>query len=108
MKEIKEKVSKLKDQRLVAIVCRDENDFILNYFFDKNGKITVLNFKVQKKKPIVESIIDVYPNADYYEREIHDFFGIEFKGNPKLHLKLFLADEWEEKPPLLKKEKKVK
>ena len=100
---IKEKVNRLKDHRLVAIVCLDENDFYLNYFFDKNGKVKILRFKVSKKKPIVDSITDIYPNADYYEREIHDLFGVEFKGNPKLHLKLFLADEWKKKPPLLKK-----
>jgi len=103
---IKEKVKNFKDHRLVAIVCIDENEFLLNYFFDKNGKIMVLNFKISKKKPVAESIVDIYPNADYYEREIHDLFGIEFKGNPKLHLKLFLADEWDKKPPLLKKVKK--
>ena len=52
--------------------------------------------------------MDIFPSADYYEREIHDFFGVEFEGNPKLHLKLFLADDWKEKPPLLKDWKQTK
>ena len=99
---IKQKVKKLEDKRLIAIVCKDEGDFVLNYYFDNNGKIIVLKFNVPKKKPVVETIADIFPNADYYEREIHDFFGIEFEGNPKLHLKLFLPDDWNKKPPLVK------
>jgi len=102
MIEVREKVRELRDQRLIAIVCRQENDFILNYYFDKDGKITVLSFNVPKNEPVVETISYIFPNADYYEREIHDFFGVEFQGNPKLHLKLFLPDNWNKKPPLVK------
>jgi len=105
MINLKQKVKKLEDKRLIAIVCKDEGDFVLNYFFDDNGKIIAIRINVSKKKPFVESIVDVFPNADYYEREIHDFFGVEFEGNPKLHLKLFLPDGWKKKPPLLKGEK---
>jgi len=94
-----------RDLRLIAIVCRHENDFYLDYYFDDNGKISVLKFKVPKKEPIIESIIEDYPNADYYEREVHDFFGVEFEGNPNLHLKMFLPDDWNKKPPLLKSDK---
>ncbi|NIM47444.1 MAG: hypothetical protein GTN40_04800 [Candidatus Aenigmarchaeota archaeon] len=103
MKNLKQEIKKLEDKRLIAIVCKDEGDFTLNYYFDDIGKIIVLKFKVPKKKPFLESIVDVFPNADYYEREIHDFFGVEFEGNPELHLKLFLPDDWNKKPPLLKK-----
>lgn len=106
MRRVKKELSKVKGQRLIAIVCLDEKNFILHYFFDKEGKYSKLSFKIPKKKPIVESIVDVYPSADYYEREIHDFFGVEFEGNPKLHTKLFVADDYRGKPPMLKKVKK--
>ncbi len=101
MIKIKNQVSKV-NGRLISIVCTQEKDFTLNYFFDKGGKIMKLIFIVPKSKPVIESIVDLYPNADYYEREVHDFFGIEFEGNKKLHLKLFLADKWEKKPPMVK------
>jgi NADH-quinone oxidoreductase subunit C len=102
MISLKEKIKKLENRRLIAIVCKDEGDFSLDYYFDDKGKIIVLKFKVPKKKPIIESIVDVFPNADYFEREIHDFFGVEFEGNTKLHLKLFLPDDWNKKPPMVK------
>jgi NADH-quinone oxidoreductase subunit C len=88
--------------RLIAIVCRDEGDFLLDYYFDNNGKVSVVKFKVPKSDRKIESITEDYPNADYYEREIHDFFGVEFEGNMNLHLKLFLPEDWKDKPPMLR------
>jgi NADH-quinone oxidoreductase subunit C len=46
--------------------------------------------------------MDVFPSAEFYEREIHDFFNIEFKGNLRLHEKMFLPDGWKGRPPLQK------
>lgn len=101
MLNVKEKISKFEDQRLISIVCVHDKEFYLHYFFDDDGKIESVVIQVPKNEKI-ESIVDRYPNADYFEREIHDFFGIEFEGNPNMHLKLFLPDNWRKKPPLLK------
>ena len=104
MLKVKEKLKK--GSRLVAIVCRDEADLLLDYYFDDRGKLSVMRFSIPKSDPIVESITEDYPSADYYEREIHDFFGVEFQGNMNLHLKLFLPDDWKSKPPMLKGDEK--
>jgi len=103
MIKVREKLNK--NHRLIAIVCRDENDFLLDYYFDDMGKISVVKFVVPKKNPRVESISEICPSADYYEREIHDFFGVEFEGNMNLHLRLFLPEDWKGKPPMLKDDK---
>ena len=100
MIKVREKLNK--KNRLIAIVCRDETDFCIDYYFDNMGKISILKFNVPRNEPKIESITPDYPGADYYEREIHDFFGVEFEGNMNLHLKLFLPENWNEKPPLLK------
>ena len=32
----------------------------------------------------VDSILEVYPNSGWYEREVYDMFGVLFQGNPDL------------------------
>ena len=95
-------IGKFKEHRIVSIICIDEGDFRLIYMFDKKGKIENLEVFLPKKKPLIKSISDIFPSSEFYEREIHDLFGVEFKGNPRLHDKLFLPDDWKGKPPLRK------
>lgn len=96
-------ISAMKNKRIVAITAIDEIDFFsVLYQFDLDGNIFQLRVKLDKQKPIVQSIHSLFPSAIYYECEIHDFFGIEFEGNNRLHDKLFLPDDFKDKPPLLK------
>ncbi len=39
------------------------------------------------------SVCDIWEAAQVYEREVHDFFGITFEGNPDLR-RLFLRADW--------------
>lgn len=41
----------------------------------------------------VPSIVDVYPSADWHEREAWDFFGIIFDGHPAL-TRIQMPDDW--------------
>lgn len=91
-----------KGLRLIAIVCRQDDGFSIDYHFDSKGVISTVSVKVPNDDRQVESITEDYPSADYYEREIHDFFGVEFVGNINLHLKLFLPDNYKGEPPMLK------
>jgi len=98
----RKKIEDLKGYRLITISALDSRGcFHLLYHFDING-IKTLKILVPEKKPVIPSIVDIFPSAEFYEREIHDFFDIEFKGNPKLHEKMFLSDDWVGKPPLRK------
>ena len=47
---------------------------------------TALVFKVQvpREKPEVPSLIEIYPGADFQEREAWDLLGIKFTGHPDL------------------------
>lgn len=41
----------------------------------------------------VDSLVDVYPGAEYPEREVWDMFGVQFRGHPKLQ-RFLLPDDW--------------
>ena len=94
----------LKEHRLISIVAMDEIGFFsVVYVFERNKEVFGLRVQLTKQRPLLPSVHLLFPNSIYYECEIHDFFGIEFEDNHRLHDKLFLPDDFADKPPLLKK-----
>ncbi|HVN11068.1 MAG TPA: NADH-quinone oxidoreductase subunit C [Kineosporiaceae bacterium] len=43
--------------------------------------------------PHIPSVVEVYPTADWHERETWDFFGIVFDGHPAL-TRIEMPDDW--------------
>jgi NADH-quinone oxidoreductase subunit C len=42
--------------------------------------------------PGIDSCVDLFPTAEFHEREVYDFFGIEFRGHPDLRRILLPED----------------
>ena len=42
--------------------------------------------------PVVPSVVELFPTADFQEREVYDFFGIVFEGHPDLRRILMPED----------------
>ena len=42
--------------------------------------------------PELDSVVDIYPGAEFQEREVYDFFGILFRGHPDLRRILMPED----------------
>jgi NADH-quinone oxidoreductase subunit C len=47
--------------------------------------------------PSVDSIVPVWPSANFYEREVWDLFGVRFNGHPGLR-RIMLPEEWDGHP----------
>lgn len=47
--------------------------------------------------PTAASITDLFPGANFYEREAYDLMGVVFTGHPDL-TRILLPDEWEGHP----------
>ena len=89
---------------LSSIVCTDwikENNFALTYnLFSYKGKM-LLSVKtcIMRTNARHPSIKDIFTAAWFFERDIHEMFGIEFEGGDNTK---FILDEWEGPPPMLK------
>jgi NADH-quinone oxidoreductase subunit C len=48
---------------------------------------------VSGDEPRLPTISDLFTTADWHEREVFDFFGVEFDGHPDL-TRILMPDEW--------------
>lgn len=63
--------------------------------------VIALKASIPRDDPVIDTVSDVYWNANWYEREIYELFGIRFNGHPYLKV-LLLPDEMEGEYPLRK------
>ena len=87
---------------LVTIAGFDHVDTLgcVYYFMstahNTNLAVTV-NATGDREKPFIHSVADLWKVAGLYEREVYDFYGIIFIGNPDMR-RLFLSIDWEGYP----------
>ena len=76
-----------------------ESDFTIVYqltSFDRNEDIRI-KVPLKGEYPNIISITDIWPAANWYEREIFDMFGITFTGHPNL-TRLLMPKSWKGNP----------
>ncbi len=63
------------------------------------GPLRRLRLKVRLpgKDPSLESIVPVWPSANFPEREVFDLFGVRFEGHPYLR-RILMPEAWEGYP----------
>jgi NADH-quinone oxidoreductase subunit C/D len=76
-----------------------DSDFTVIYHmlsFDRNQDVR-LKVPLKGEYPSLRSVTGIYKNANWYEREVFDMFGIKFEGHPHLE-RLLMPLTWEGHP----------
>lgn len=88
------------DERLRAHRAgQPDADFTVFYHllsYERNADLR-LKVALRDDDPAVETITDLWPAANWYERELWDMFGIDVRGHPRL-ARILLPSWWEGHP----------
>jgi len=88
---------------LAHITCIDwleEGEFELVYtVWSPDQKIHIfVKTRIDRNNPIMENIDSIWDQANTYEREMREMYGIEFPGLIGEHE--FILEDWDEMPPM--------
>ena len=88
----------MKFLRLLTVVDYEENDqefeVVYHLYSLEHQHKMVLKARVPAADPALPTVTTVWRGADWYEREMHDLFGVDFSGHPNL-VTLILPDGFE-------------
>ena len=59
-------------------------EVVYNLFSTSKNQRLFVKVAVPEKDANVDSVVSVWPAANWYEREVWDMFGVSFKGHPNL------------------------
>jgi NADH-quinone oxidoreductase subunit C len=75
----------------------DRFEVFYNIISMERGKRIRLKVRVDEEDPVVPTIVNVHPSADWNERECWDMLGIKFEGHPDLR-RIYLPEDFEYHP----------
>jgi NADH dehydrogenase I D subunit len=78
---------------------RNYPDYTLVYHllsFEPAGRLR-LKVGLTGRDPVANTVTDLWPSANWYEREVYDMFGIRFDGHPDLR-RIINPHDWEGYP----------
>jgi len=85
----------------------NENEIEVNYhigsYINQDLHPYVLNLatRVNRENPKSNSLINIFPSVELFERETYEMLGVYFVGHPR-NEPLLLPEDWADLPPLRK------
>ena len=84
----------------ITVVDR-EGSFELTYeLLDLRGAIVRVKTAIEGEEPVIDSVTEIYPTANWHEREAYDMFGVAFKGHPDMRRVYMWQDHFDHHPLL--------
>jgi NADH:ubiquinone oxidoreductase subunit C len=73
----------------------EANTMEVLYHFCEGAAVVTLRVHLLRESPSVPTLSEVIPSASFYERELHEMFGVTVEGLSDSSY-LFLPDDWTE------------
>lgn len=65
-------------------IAQDQMEVVYDFFHPIESWRAAFRTRVPRGQPELPTIQEIFPGANWHERETHDFFGIKFLGHPDL------------------------
>jgi NADH-quinone oxidoreductase subunit C len=90
---------------LSAISCVDwiedgEFELIYQLWSYESQSLVSAHIRIPRDPGVYLSVFDLYQPAAFFERDIHEMYGVYFEGSPDMSK--FILTEWEGPPPMRK------
>ena len=104
--QVKRVLAHLKDRGYTFLASLHGVDYLpeeprLGVLYELLDMTEVDRVSVKVRVPIdaarVESVVELWPGADFQERETYDMFGVEFDGHPDLR-RILMPEDYEGHP----------
>ena len=82
---------------LTAVDYKDELEMVYHLSHIPGARNLAIKCRLAPDNPSIASVSNLYPTADWQEREAYDLMGIEFVGHPNL-VRILLPDDFEGHP----------
>jgi NADH-quinone oxidoreductase subunit C len=89
---------------LFCLTCIDWKTHLTMVYHLRSTKYhhnIVVKSKLDRTKPEIETVCNIWRTAEFHEREVYEMFGVNFLNHPDQRL-LILPDGWEGKNPMRK------
>ncbi len=93
LNQLKKMIEKGYDSlKMITAIDRKESIEIVYLLYNYNSnKHQIITVMLDSNKPEIDSVMEIYKSADWFEREISEMFGIKIKGRK---IKRLLLEEW--------------
>ncbi|MBW2702366.1 MAG: NADH-quinone oxidoreductase subunit C [Deltaproteobacteria bacterium] len=82
--------------RSLTAVDRPEQgqlELVVHLFAYKHRQAFVLKTLCPREEGQIQTVSDIWPAANWHEREVFDLFGLDFEGHPDMR-RLLMPDDW--------------